>query len=70
MDPNIAIEVKCTKFLLNIGFGVYSVYVEEEEKTSLLPRLQVQTLPNATQPISKIYPFTKMAVTFEPVVQF
>ena len=37
---------------------------------SLLRRLQAQTLPNATPPIGKIYPFTKMALTFEPVMRF
>ena len=31
-----------------------------EYKTSLLRRLQAQTLPYATPPKSKIYPFTKM----------
>ena len=35
--------------------------------TCLLRRLQAQTLPDATPPIGKIYPFTKTAVTFEPV---
>ena len=27
-----------------------------------------QALPDATPPIGKIYPFTKMAVTFEPMM--
>ena len=36
------------------------------ELTSLLRRLQAQTLPNATQPIGKINPFSKIAVTLEP----
>ena len=39
-------------------------------KTSLLRRLQAQTLPNATPPTGKIYPFTNMAVTFEPEMRF
>ena len=30
---------------------------EVTTKTSLLPRLQVQTLPNATPPVGKIHPF-------------
>ena len=38
--------------------------------TSLLRRLQAQTLPDATQPIGKIYPFTKMTITFEPLMRF
>ena len=33
-------------------------------KTSLLLRLQVQTLPNATSPISKIFPFRKTSLVF------
>ena len=36
-------------------------------KTSLLRRLQAQTLPEATPPIGQIHPFSKMAVTFEPL---
>ena len=35
----------------------------EHQKTSQ----QAQTLPDATPPIGKIYPLTKMAVTFEQV---
>ena len=38
--------------------------------TSLLRRLQAQTLPNANPPIGKMYPFTKMTVTFEPGIRF
>ena len=39
-------------------------------KTSLLRRLQAQTLPNATPPLRKIPPFTKIAVNFYPMKQF
>ena len=39
-------------------------------KTSLLRRLQAQTLPDATPPIGKIHPFSNMAVTFEPPMRF
>ena len=45
---------------------LYASYYE----TSLLRRLQAQTLPDATPPIGKIYPFTKMAVTCEPLMGF
>ena len=38
--------------------------------TSLLRRLQAQTLPNEAPPIGKIQPFIKMAVTFEPRMGF
>ena len=33
-------------------------------------QLQVQTLPNATHPISKIQLLNKVAVTFEPLMKF
>ena len=39
-------------------------------KTSLLRRLQAQTLPDEAPPIGKIHPFTKIAVTFEPLMGF
>ena len=35
-------------------------------KTSLLRRLQAQTLPHEAPPVGKIYLFSKIAVTFEP----
>ena len=40
------------------------------DKTSLLRRLQAQTLPDEDPLMSKIHPFSKIAVTFEPVMQF
>ena len=39
-------------------------------KTSVLRRLQAQTLPNEAPPVGKIYPFSKIAVTFEPIQPF
>ena len=33
-------------------------------------RLQTQTLPDEAPPMGKIHPFSKIAVTFEPVMQF
>ena len=33
-------------------------------------RLQAQSLPDAASPIGKIYPCNKMAITFEPILQF
>ena len=39
-------------------------------KTSLLRRLQAQSLPNKAPPIDKIHPFSKMAETFEPLMGF
>ena len=39
-------------------------------KTSLLGRLQTQTLPDATPPIGKIHPFSKIIVTLDPLGGF
>ena len=39
-------------------------------ETSLLRRLQAQTLPDATPPRGQIHPFSKMAITFEPGMGF
>ena len=39
-------------------------------KTSVLDGLQEKTLLNATQPTCKIHPFSKIAVTLEPVMLF
>ena len=38
------------------------------EKTSLLYRLQTQTLPDEAPPMGKIQPFSKIPITFEPVM--
>ena len=38
--------------------------------TSLLRKLKAQTLPDATPPIDQICPFSKIAVTFEPLNGF
>ena len=40
------------------------------EETSLLCRLQEPTLPDEAPPIGKILRFSKMAVTFEPLMGF
>ena len=39
-------------------------------ETSLLRRLQEQTLPDEAPPMGKIHPFSKIAVTFDPVMRF
>ena len=39
-------------------------------ETSLLRRLQEQTLPDEVPPMGKIHPFSKIAVTLEPVMRF
>ena len=35
-----------------------------------LRRLQAQTIPNVTPPMGNIHPFSKMAITFEPLIGF
>ena len=45
--------------------GVECMFLHK--KTSLLRRLQAQTIPDATPPIGKIHPLSKMDVTFEPL---
>ena len=58
------------------SFSVYKTVLywqeglEERITTNLLHRLQAQTLPDATPPIGKIHPFSKMAITFEPLMHF
>ena len=39
-------------------------------QTSLLCRLQAQTLPDATPSVGKMHPFGKIVVNFEPIWQF
>ena len=41
-----------------------------KKKTSLLHRLQAQTLPDAPPPIGQIDSFSKMVITFEPLKGF
>ena len=40
---------------------------ETNVETSLLHRLQAQTISDATPTLGKILPFTKIAVTFDPM---
>ena len=49
--------------------GIRFKAFQSAKKTSLLRRLQAQTLPDATPPAGKIHPFSKIAVTFEPIQQ-
>ena len=44
--------------------------LHEWAETSLLRRLQAHTLPDEAPPVRKIYPFSKIAVTFEQTQQF
>ena len=67
---------KCETFskkkILVYLFAIFFVGKREAEKanvTSLLRRLQAQTLPDATPPVGKINPFSKMALPFEPLME-
>ena len=46
--------------------GNLNIYISRE--TSLLHGLQAQSIPEANSPIGKIHPFSKIAVTLEPVI--
>ena len=46
------------------------LYQAVSGKTSLLRWRQAQTLPDATPPIGQIHPYSKMALTFEPLEVF
>ena len=62
-----------TEMFLNLGFK--SVTMDDiaknsgvSKKTSLLRRLQSQTLPDATPLKAKVHPLNKMAITCETLV--
>ena len=71
MVPCIETIVHCSAlyyksmYILQIMFCFCIVF-----ETSLMRRLQLQTLPDATPPMGKIHPFSKIAVTFEPLMRF
>ena len=57
-----------TKNIMSKYWGTHSKISEQSclsSKTNLLHRLQTQTLPNATSPIGKINPFSKISGSFE-----
>ena len=58
-DPMAASRVEALAYLLG-----------EVGETSLLRSLQAQTLPDEAPAIGKIHRFSKMAVTFEPLMRF
>ena len=51
-----------------LGDGTTQGRAGAERRTSLLRRLQEQTLPDEAPPMGKIHPFCKIAATFEPVM--
>ena len=55
-------------FNLDINFSV--LLTKKLLGTSLLRRLQAQTLTDEAPPIGKIQPFSKMTITFEPLMKF
>ena len=59
-------------FSVFLFFMLFFLYVCDPiiVRTSLLGRLQAQTLPDATPPIGQVYPSSKMAGTFEPMIGF
>ena len=65
--PGVAGAVLHTASLLidSVSDGLWK-YIQ----TSLLRRLQAQTLPDEAPPAAKIYPFSKIVVTFEPIQRF
>ena len=54
------------KINADIKQGVF----KHTQKTCLLRRMQAQTLPDATPPIGLFKLFSKIAVTFEPLMGF
>ena len=51
------------------GFGL-GYFGSSGKKTSLLRRPQAQILPDKAPPIGKVYPISKIAVNFEPLMGF
>ena len=43
-------------------------FITRSLKTNLLGRLQVQTLPDEAPPMGKTHTFSKIAITFDPVM--
>ena len=62
--------INSEQIVFRIRLEVFELERQTIEKTSLLRRLQEQTLPDDAQPMGKIHPFSKIAVTFEPVMRF
>ena len=65
----IIFHINSLKFSQHIVSYSISDYLNWTE-TSLLCRLQAQTLPDEAPPVGKIHPFSKIAVTFEPIQRF
>ena len=50
--------------------GVVDMWGGVAYMTSLLRRLQAQTIPDEAPPVGQIHPFSKIAVTFRPIQRF
>ena len=46
------------------------MFTGEKKKKFIPNKPAAQTLPNATPPIGKFHPFSKMAATFKPLMGF
>ena len=64
-------------FLNNLQWQVYfplhrilSICIEKYMENKPAAQAAGQTLLDATQPVGKLHPFSKIAVTFEPIQQF
>ena len=69
-SPVVSLDPEnCVRGIVYTGGGNCKLISARCQETSLLRRLQALTLPNATPPIAKIHPFSKIAVTFEPIRQ-
>ena len=63
------------KSLRQIGIAYGNFFVNGENQGTFLLCIKKldgvnQLIPDATPPIGKIHPFSKKAVTFEPIMQF
>ena len=50
--------------------GIIVINISHSSQTSLLRRLQAQPHPDEVPPSGEIYPFSKMALPFEPLMGF
>ena len=65
--PSVARAVLQTQLHSVKNVDICAGYVVQ---TSLLRMVQAQSLPDEAPPVGKIHPFSKIAVTFEPIRRF
>ena len=66
---NLAIQTKPEHNNKNHTRTDQTIPAWKRSETSLMRSLHEQTLPDATQPIGKMFPFSKIFVTFELIQQ-